>query len=385
MTNKTKKIVSSILLCTVFAGCASGTGSTAGYTYDGYVSPLRTGTMSQGIRDWVNNFECTETGSYFMCSKAATWLLYVDHGSDTVIKLCGRPNCDHIDSECNAFFKRATNICLYDGFLYTFSNIPFYESQLIRMNPDGTEKTVVYDATQFIHEEGYSRVSNTKIFNGMLIITLEKIDEKGEEIYGNYYYKLDGSMEKPKEDKYCDFNMYTDGEAIIGHDYENGIHTYGIWEPEKGMVSELLTSDTDPIHSFVGVKAEYYIEDGVIIQNSYTEGKKEMFDTGLKGNYLLDCFPDFITVYEYVPTEESLKGVSLDEYILYFYGWDGSELGSVKIDYVFNSGMVNLICGETAERIMLTDNVSFSPRYYINKSDFGTGNIEIHAFNVPEL
>ena len=31
------------------------------------------------------------------------WILYMDHGSDTVIKLCGRPDCTHDTTDCNAY------------------------------------------------------------------------------------------------------------------------------------------------------------------------------------------------------------------------------------------------------------------------------------------
>lgn len=46
---KIKKLILSVLLCGVLAGCASGEKSTADYTHDGYVSSLRTGVMAQGF------------------------------------------------------------------------------------------------------------------------------------------------------------------------------------------------------------------------------------------------------------------------------------------------------------------------------------------------
>lgn len=94
-----------------------------------------------------------------------------------------------------------------------------------------------------------------------------------------------------------------------------------------------------------------------------------------------------MVVYEYLSDEELNQGIALDEVTLHFYDWDGNDLGSTKINYQFRKEILNagLICGETPERIILTDNYDFSPRYYINKSDFGTGNIEIHAFSLPEF
>ena len=79
------------------------------------------------------------------------------------------------------------------------------------------------------------------------------------------------------------------------------------------------------------------------------------------------------------------KDIVWKEKTLYFYDWNYNNLGSVKINYEFNDAIAGFICGETPDRIILTDNFFLTPCYYINKSDFGTGNIEIHAFNVPEL
>ncbi|MDE6725731.1 MAG: hypothetical protein K2J79_09015, partial [Ruminiclostridium sp.] len=199
---------------------------------------------------------------------------------------------------------------------------------------------------------------------------------------------LDGSMNEPQP-VHSSFEIAADGESFIIPVYnkESGFYTYNIWDPDKGVGDELFKAVERLLRGYIGIKAEYHIEDGVIIENSYTEGKKELIDTGLKGNYQLACFPDCMVVYKYLSDEELNQEAALDETTMHFYDWDCNDLGSVKINYKFRQEILNagLICGETPERIMLTDDYDFAPRYYINKSDFGTGNIEIHAFNVPEL
>ncbi len=88
------------------------------------------------------------------------------------------------------------------------------------------------------------------------------------------------------------------------------------------------------------------------------------------------CLPDCMVVSE--------KAREYKEKMLLFYDWDLNSLGSMKLDYDFDESIFGPICGETPERIFLTDNNMLTPRYYINKSDFGTGNIEIHPLNMPD-
>ena len=71
--------------------------------------------------------------------------------------------------------------------------------------------------------------------------------------------------------------------------------------------------------------------------------------------------------------------------MMYFYNWEGEKLGEVAIG-VNNEVSNSLFGGETKDRIMLRGSVYYSlPEYYIEKSDFGTGHIELHKFKYPDL
>lgn len=384
---KIRKAISSILLCTVLAGCSSSGESheiPLDQSSDCPVSTIRTGIERQGIKTYGNGFECIDAGSYFMYNNGDSWLLYADHGSDTFIKLCGRPDCNHLDKDCNAFFKSAYNICYYNDFLYTFDN----DDNIIRINLDGTERTSMYNISSFMKDKGYNGEFGMRILNGIFFIDLTKVNESGSTVRDGYYYKLDGSMNEPQPVHSSSFEIVADGKTFIIPVYnkESGFYTYNIWDPDKGVGDELFKAEERLLRGYIGTKAEYHIEDGVIIENSYTEGKKELINIGLKGNYQLACFPDCMVAYEYLSDDELNQGVTLDEVTFHFYDWKYNDLGSVKINYKFRQEILNagLICGETPERIMLTDDYDFAPRYYINKSDLGTGNIEIHPLNMPE-
>ena len=383
-----KRITTSILLCITLAGCASNTElpDSPSKPSSCPISTLRTGTELQGIKTYGNGFECTDTGSYFMCTIGTeTWLLYTDHGSDTIIKLCGRPDCNHTDKDCNAYFIFANSICYYNGFLYTFIN---KDDEIIRMNPDGTERTPIYNISSFEKAGGYNGSLSPRIVNGVFFISLTKVDKNGVTIIDSYYYKLDGSMDEPKPVENS-FYLNADGESFIVpvYDEENSLYTYNAWDPDKGIGDDLFKTDQLSSYGYIGTKARYYIDNGIIIEDFYTEERKELINTGLKGNYQLACFPDCMVAYEYLSDEELNQGVTLDEVTMHFYDWDCNDLGSVKINYKFRQEILGagLICGETPERIILTDDYNFAPRYYINKSDLGTGNIEIHAFNLPDF
>ena len=249
---------------------------------------------------------------------------------------------------------------------------------LIRMNLDGTDRQVIYNTSEFAAAHNYRDFSNHAIFNGVLFLMLGRIDENGDLFYDSAYYKLDGSMSEPKIDTFFTLSFFADGENIVGcvdYDRENDLRVVGIWDPDKGIVEELSRDSIVSASGYYGTKAHYYVEDGIIIEDSYSEGKKEFINTGHSGNYQLACLPDCIAMYEDDYYEEK---------IIYFYDWDGNDLGSVNIDYEFDKSIIGFICGETPERIFLTDEFMCLPHYYINKSDLGTGNIEIHTLNMPE-
>ena len=272
---------------------------------------MRTGTERQGIKTYGNSFECTDTGSYFMLNDNGTsWLLYADRDSDTFMKLCGRPDCNHSDENCNAFFKSAYNICYYDGFLYTFDD----NDDIIRINLDGTERVSVYNIESFAKAGGCDGRSGMKILNGVFMIDLIKVNENGWDTYNGFFYKLDGSMDKLQPTQNT-FDIEADGEVFFTSVYnkDNNSYTYNIWDPDKGIGDELFKAEEPLIRGYIGTKAEYHIENGVIIENSYAEGRKELIDTGLKGNFQLACFPDCMVVYEFLSYEDLMQGSALEE------------------------------------------------------------------------
>ena len=158
-----------------------GTPESPSQTYSaGFVPQERTGIREQYLAISGNSFECTDTGVYFMCQdiQGKSFLLYGDHGSDTLVKLCGRPDCDHTGQDCNAYFSSTgTSVCYYNGYLYVTTSGG--GARLYRMNPDGSDRVEVMDSSGANPGSGYSGTVDAMAWNGIFSFSRYKINEEG--------------------------------------------------------------------------------------------------------------------------------------------------------------------------------------------------------------
>lgn len=380
-----KKTVFLVLLALYFCiiGCTPFHESAQTETYtitEGVgISQQRTGIAIQGVTTVGNGFECTHDGVYFLCrTRNGCFLLYGDHEADTLVKLCGRPDCRHNDNQCNAYFEEASNVCYYDGYLYVVEGINGY-AQLIRLNPDGTHRKVV---TRTVDVEGrYGGYTAPVVWNGIFSIALIKLDDDGNEVADTYFYRLDGSMDK-MEPTVMGLPYKNDGDAFISFSLSaEGRFIYYLWDPDSNA-RRYLTEEIG--FGYYGAERAYYILDGIIYQYDYSQDTANMlYNTQLEGCKKLYCFPDCIIVGDYSPWEAGVLNDSLDRINYHVYDWSFEPLGTFCADYPRDSGFLDLFCGETANRIYLSAGFDYIPCYYIDKSDFGTGNITIHPLELP--
>ena len=133
------------------------------------------------------------------------------------------------------------------------------------------------------------------------------------------------------------------------------------------------------------------MQKGVVYQQDYADGSSQaVFDTGLKGECRLSCTPDYIIVSEHIPTESELAEQPDLEFTskvptLYIYSWDFELLEKVEMPHPVKIRTDDLLCGETEDRLILAAQLFGVPEYYIEKSDIGTGNVEIHPYQLPDL
>lgn len=321
----------------------------------------------------------------------ANTLFYLDHNSDTVIKLCGRPDCTHETDQCNAYLQDALGITYYDDYLYyaTVEMVNTEVASLYRMDLDGNNRIKILDCTS-IYQEKYSGIYDPRFINGVFMIGMSYVDdETGEYVLDWYYCKLDENVPKLKKSvaAYC----WTDGEALLHGSYTKDADGNPTewrlmqWDPDTNTEKVLNTvsgvEDLTAIVSNTYWGKEYGLrhEDGKVIKINYPNGEKEvLFETGISG-VMADFYPDCIAVWEQGDYQAGKDG------ILHFFDYEGTKLGQVVMDVTVNSDNIPVI-GESRDRIYIRGNQCFAlPTYYIDKSEFGTGELVLHPLNHPDL
>ncbi len=426
MKKKLQTFIAMLLAFCMFAGCSSGiTGqidhaspqrhweevsqmrqnSTAenDENYSGLLSGLRTGVIRKCGSLTSGQYDCTDKGVYFMCPTlmaesnsgveiSSSYLFFLDHTSDTMIKLCGRPDCTHDTEDCNAVFLNSfTGISYFDGKLYAAKEIPGGPEMYIlyRMDPDGTNRVKVLDCSS-VNQGQYTSFGVPQVQHGVFMFYVGYIGDSGEPIYDWYYYKLDGSMDDIEKmiSGYC----WNDGEAFL-----HGSPVYATngeeigwdlvqWDPDTN--TETVIASISDMDLYIGtMKASYWgINNGLahyngqVLKINYPHGDTEvLFETGIRDGHTTRFFPDCLAVQISGNVE---KG---ENDWVRIYSYCGELLGEVEIDVPTNS-RGTLLQGECRDRIFLgTSIASMLPTYYIDKSEFGSGKLELHVLEYPDI
>ena len=340
-----------------------------------------------GIYYMYDTMNSTSTGEHI------SYVLYSDHGSDMVIKLCGRADCEHNTPDCNAFIANGNNIYYYEGYIYAVSGRDDSVCSLIRMDSDGSDRVTVYDLNQFARDLGYDFARCSMIDSGACLFDVyEWVEQESgpneQRFTGSwvksYRYALDGSMEKPKPIESEGGHLYHCGDVFLTlmNGTQNGGYngydaSFGHWDMETDTVTYL--TDHPGIAGFYGRNAGYYYRDGAVIRLNYeTREEKRIIETGLDGDYYVMCFPDCLVVAD--------QSVEAQDNHFYIYNWAYELVETVEIPFLQGNFFVDqALMAETAERFILTDGISWLPKYYIEKSELGTGEVKVYSFNLPDF
>ena len=348
----------------------------------------RGGLFRQGL---VNTAQAVSpTGVYFMergGESKGNFILYGDHGSDTLIRLCGRADCNHNDEDCNAYLARGSALSYYNGQLYGVSGSGSDEQcTLVCMNPDGSEHVTVLDILAFVREQGGDYIQQECISDGILLFDAYhwvEYDDGDPNTYAAegtylrpYYYRLDGSMSVPEIANLggLPLNDIPSGFLIWGLESKTGTE-YGCvldWDPDTNTAAYLIDHPGQP--GWFDRTQAFYHSDGAIHRLDIATGTtKIMAQTGLEEDYFLFAFPDCIVL-----TCRSKE--SPDSDVIHIYNWAFEKVDSVKLAYSNNAIGEDMLIAETAERFIFTDRYLGNPLYYIEKSELGTGNVQIYEF-----
>lgn len=305
-----------------------------------------------------------------------SYIVYADNDSDTFVKLCGRVDCTHSTSDCNAYVYRCGKISYYGGYLYAVSGTGALaeKNEILRMDPDGTNRITVYDLSKFMERRGDGYLDSKLISRGYYIFKYTRVvdmgDGKLEAVFdGYYYYKLDGTTKEPVKLDTVGAPLYDCGDVLLTVDAD---YRYYAWDIEAGTETYL----TGPIGvpAWFGEEACYYFKDGAIRRLVYaTQAEEILADTGLGSDYCLICFPDCLVV-----ASRGLLGAADSQ--LYIYNWEFEKIDTVQCGFLGSNGLEQLLIAETASRLIFSDDLNSGPKYYIEKSELGTGNAVVHEY-----
>ena len=370
---------------------------------DRRIGVVRTGDYitqtEQGIYTVVTE-KVTESGYGYM-----TFVLYCDHYSDEFVKLCGRVDCPHNTAECDACLGRCVPLLGYfNGHLYYIqqrNQANAATNTLCRMDPDGRNKTTVLSLFPD-SQEGKQNIgiADPEFFNGYFKVGLQKLNEDGIVKYEICYCSLDDpsslkptALELKHPMSELQSIQFSNGDSILVGDQFDGDQTkddQGVliyeflyaWDPASNNLEPVGDRKTDG-GGYYDRSGGYLIEEGKICRWHYEDRSAEpVFDTGLEGNLFLYCYPDCLVVSESRAADEE----ETDTVSLWFYDWDFNSLGECRVVFDRASWYPSVIVGETENRIILGDPFRIEyPLWYIEKSDFGTGNIALHEYHYPEM
>lgn len=377
--------------------------------FAGFVSGIRTGVYRKTGSLGTNEYECTDNGVYFLASglpaendgslTLCSYLFYADHGSDSMIKLCSRPDCTHDNLDCNAAFPESVGgITYYNGYLYITTFTPGEELMILyRMKPDGSDRIAVLDCSS-VNNGQYNGYNPPFFMNGVWMVGLCSIDNStGASLVDWYYCKLDGDGYELKKSStgYC----WNDGEAFLFGSLnsisDSPTWTLHQWDPDTNADTLLAAIPCigDPSDYMVDYIAKgYWGKDnglvhynGQLLKVNYPDGDTEVvFDTGIMRDNRTRYYPDCIAIHE------KANQVTGENGIIHVYCYDGTKVGQVEIDIPNDTGTA-MIFSESRERIYLGCNSScLLPTHYIDKSEFGSTNGEpnelvLHEIQYPDL
>ena len=409
-----KKLIALVLIAILLlTGCQTNGGQSAAgdateptATYDWMagespVTPERMGLKRAGTNN--TDYVIAPNGVYFMyetgratsTGEKISFVLYSDYGSDTVIKLCGRADCDHNNPDCNSYVAGGNNIYYYDGYVYAVSGSHGEGCSLIRMNMDGSNRITIYDLNQFAQDLGYDFAQCDMIDSGECLFSVYEWTEvpagPNEQAFTSswvkaYRYALDGSMEEPKLIEAEGGQLYHCGDVfltLMNGAQEGGYNGYDFsywdWDMETDTITYL--TDHPGIAGFYGKEYGYYFRDGAVIRLDYdTREEERIIETGLEGDYFAMYFPDCIVI----GFDEMGASAGADKQI-YIYNWAYELVDTIKLP-VSGIPFHQTLIAETADRLIFTNDFTYRvPKYYIEKSELGTGNAKVYSYKLPDL
>ena len=393
------------------------------------ISEVRTGILRQGLSGPYKASDSNHTFAWFFADIGGLPMLFrMDSDGDTLEPLCPLSGCSHTDRSCGASYPGSGSISLYNDVLYVAAGEKLYQ-----VNPDTGDRILMLDVRD-VYGSDYTGIAEPKLLYGVYTFYLTTIDPKPEEKFelqyfyapnlsadGPFYFKLDGTMDKPERMDGTGVPQYNDGYTAITRGQHGNPDSWILcsWDVEENhsrqlapvgeIMSSLYTSrdnvadkrngaeytnnnilDTTDV-GYWGEYQAFYLEqerdkgkalNTYVCKYDYYSGQIErMLSTGLEGTYRLSCFPDCFVLVEVV-TKNWQRPIAPKMYI---YNWEMELMGTCELDFLPALQAQYLLCGETEDRIYLAAHFNGAPEYYIEKSELKGGSVTYHPLNYTNI
>ena len=389
------------------------------------ISDVRTGILRQGLSGPYKASDSNHTFVWFFADIGGLPMLFrMDSDGDTLEPLCPLSGCSHTDRSCGACYPGSGSISLYNDVLYVAAGEKLYQ-----VNPDTGDRILMLDVRD-VYGSDYTGIAEPKLLYGVYTFYLTTVDplQEGESelnrIYrpkltadGPFYFKLDGTMDKPERMDGTGVPQYNDGYTAITRGQHGNPDSWILWSwdveknqsrqlaPVGEIMSSLYSSGVNVSNPHIGPEyannnildttdvgywGEYqafYLEqerdkgkalNTYVCKYDYASGQVErMLSTGLEGTYRLSCFPDCFVLVEVV-TQNWQRPIAPKMYI---YNWEMELMGTCELDFLPALQAQYLLCGETEDRIYLAAHFNGAPEYYIDKSELKGERVAYHPLN----
>ena len=303
-------------------------------------------------------------------------------GESTFYPLCSKPDCRHDDENCNAYAGIAFGYC--SGYLYTaVKNLPQQRYDVVRMNPDGTERTVVTRVPCPSDAGGVTaRFHGGKLYLAFLPNAARPLEEQIPRVVVVDLETLEqaepfAELFTTGGDYALFFECFNGDKAYIsgafrGEALDDGAESYPFIELDAAAGTYRRLFDLPNCVPWVEGDTCYYVEYGEkCVERDLTTGEEQTFDFPESGD---GAWAIYDKDYVYLMGEEDADGATT----LYILTRDYELVDEIRLA---NGESLNNV---SSRRLLFANDSSVIPPYcaYLDKSQIGSGNLELQPITV---
>ncbi|MBQ1409753.1 MAG: hypothetical protein IIY94_00540 [Oscillospiraceae bacterium] len=346
-----------------------------------YVLQLDPADRSQSIR--CLNFVETNEGCYYGWQKSMNggngwgdFIYFCPRGEATWYPLCNKPNCQHKDKNCNAYIGGYFGY--YDGALYTTDD-RMGSIDVVKMNLDGTDHQVVANV-KLKQRGGYEWMFH----HGKFLLRSNNFNFQIEEM-PDYLIILDladGSQTEPLDEYLQTEKLPT----FFDYYYKEKVFGYG--QNNDPSLTEFDMATGEIKKRDIGNITGFYATDSILYY--YLPKENEVDGKKLEAGFWEYDLESETAKYCGLPAED-IAWISYDEDYIYAGTSVNPEEDEVLyilsrdykvIDRIELEKGCNYAAAASDRLYFATNNLTKLENYYVDKSQIGSGNLQLIPMDV---